>query len=257
MASTRRLRHRPMTAPEASAQRLVGFKVHVPPSVRSNTYGSAVGHSPNGSESNNSLLPYALHPHRFLPRGVTVSPLDAWRKNIEGTRQHREELLASPFGLIEELFVNDPWRLLLSTIMLNRTTRAQVDPVLHDFLELWPRSKDAAVADVGAVGDVVAPLGIHRKRAAAIVRFSGEYLALLDSDDGGYGGGGPEKCEMRSEERAFRLLDEEILGLYWCGPYALCAYQIFIKRQLDVPVMDHALHMYVDYMNGCSNDSFV
>lgn len=32
----------------------------------------------------------------------------------------------SPFGLIEELLTDDPWKLLLGCIMLNQTTRSQV-----------------------------------------------------------------------------------------------------------------------------------
>ncbi len=32
----------------------------------------------------------------------------------------------SPFGLIEEILTNDPWRLLIGCIMLNQTTRSQV-----------------------------------------------------------------------------------------------------------------------------------
>ena len=35
--------------------------------------------------------------------------------------------LFSPFGLIEELYIDDPWKLLVSTICLNVTTRAQLD----------------------------------------------------------------------------------------------------------------------------------
>lgn len=33
---------------------------------------------------------------------------------------------ASPFGLIEELLTDDPWKVLLGCIMLNQTTRSQV-----------------------------------------------------------------------------------------------------------------------------------
>jgi len=35
--------------------------------------------------------------------------------------------LFSVFGLIEELFIDNPWKLLVSTICLNVTTRAQLD----------------------------------------------------------------------------------------------------------------------------------
>ena len=38
----------------------------------------------------------------------------------------------SPYGLLEELLWDRPWRLLLCCILLNQTCRAQVDPVLAD-----------------------------------------------------------------------------------------------------------------------------
>jgi hypothetical protein len=38
----------------------------------------------------------------------------------------------SPYGLLEELLWDRPWRLLLCCILLNQTSRAQVDPVLAD-----------------------------------------------------------------------------------------------------------------------------
>ena len=71
--------------------------------------------------------------------------------------------------------------------MLNCTTRLQVDRVLWRLFLLAPTPEAAAAlgADPGAPGvrpsgverveRVVAPLGLHRKRARAFVRLSEEY----------------------------------------------------------------------------------
>lgn len=80
----------------------------------------------------------------------------------------------SPFGLIEELLTDDPWKLLVGCIMLNQTTRSQMDPVLHVFLEKFPTAAVAAAASVEEITQVVAPLGLQERRPVAIIRFSRE-----------------------------------------------------------------------------------
>lgn len=153
----------------------------------------------------------------------------------------------SPFGLLEELFRKDPWRLVLSTIMLNRTTRCQVDVVLYKFLCKWPDAESTAVADETEIGKVIFPMGMTFRRARGIIRFSREWLALL------------AKKTALVEERntttlnlhvAFQLTKEDVLGLYNCGNYAYDAYRIFIQGDLYAVTTDHALQIYVNYYRG-------
>lgn len=150
----------------------------------------------------------------------------------------------SPFGLLEELFVDDPWKLLLSTILLNRTTRRQVDSVLYKFLEVWPTAEDAANADVAEILRVVTPLGIKYRRSAGIIRFSKEYIELIKSKRSRHFAADADGNET---DPAFTLEDNDVLNLHGCGRYALSAYRIFILGDLDCSVHDHALHYYVDY----------
>ena len=138
----------------------------------------------------------------------------------------------SPFGLLEELFVCDPWRLLLSAILLNRTRRAQVDVVLYRFLQRWPSCNLAASADTDEVSRLLAPLGMHRRRAKTIVQFSKEYQELLE--------------RKSTKHEASRLTEDEVLGLPGCGTYALDAFCIFVKGKA-VYSKDLALQAYVDY----------
>jgi len=161
----------------------------------------------------------------------------------------------SPLGLIEELFCTDAWKLLLSTICLNRTTRTQVDPVLYSFLQEWPTldsflcsscgdSDGDESSQVQRIIEIIRPLGIVQKRAVGILRFSKEYHELVLRKATHLG--------LTFEEASSELSRDEVLSLYQCGEYAYAAYRLFIQKVLDEeqdPV-DHALNAYVDYQRG-------
>ena len=115
--------------------------------------------------------------------------------------------LYSPLGLLEELFLYDPWKLLVSTICLNVTTRAQVDRVLYEYLQRWPDAEATAKANWEEISSVVETLGLGTKRAKALIRFSKEYLALVEGTD------------------AFSLTENQVKSLYNIGQYGWTAYQ--------------------------------
>jgi adenine-specific DNA glycosylase len=140
--------------------------------------------------------------------------------------------VTSPFGLLEELFVDNPWLLLLSTILLNRTSRVQVDVVLHEFLVKWPSPESVAAADWEEISRVIRPLGIRNRRAKGLIRFSRDYLTKLQ--------GGNVATMTR----------EDIMSLHHCGEYAYDAYRIFIQRNVSTLCADHALQDYVEYQRG-------
>ncbi len=146
----------------------------------------------------------------------------------------------SPFGLLEELFRKDPWRLLLSTIMLNRTTRCQVDVVLYEFLCKWPDAASTSVANEEEIATVIRPMGMTFRRARAIIRFSKEWLSLLQTKT-------PNNAICGVE---FSLTKQDVMGLYNCGTYAYQCYRIFIQGDFYGITTDHALQIYVNYRRG-------
>eukprot|EP00559_Dactyliosolen_fragilissimus_P006525 CAMPEP_0184862560 /NCGR_PEP_ID=MMETSP0580-20130426/7009_1 /TAXON_ID=1118495 /ORGANISM="Dactyliosolen fragilissimus" /LENGTH=502 /DNA_ID=CAMNT_0027360489 /DNA_START=231 /DNA_END=1739 /DNA_ORIENTATION=+ len=193
------------------------------------------------------------------------------RKGIHISRDGNSirKTIQSPFGLLEELFYRSPWKLIVSTILLNRTRRTQVDVIMFRFLDKWPTARDVANSNPDKVAKLIEPLGLSKKRAHTLIRFSREFLTLIDiqrqvlklEQD---------KCTVVSYENRVKhcnntmscdendskfLTDtmcsfdsKDILHLYGCGQYASDAYDIFIKRRLpDGPVMDHALRYYVEY----------
>ena len=139
-------------------------------------------------------------------------------------------LIILRLGLLEELLADNPWRLLLSTIMLNRTSRVQVDHVLFEFLQRWPTPQMVVSASTEVISGVVRSLGLGNKRAQGIQRFSSDYLAL---------------SETKSDP--FSLSEEDVTGLHHCGAYAYDAYCIFIQRNIAVLPEDLVLASYVEY----------
>ncbi|XP_073501111.1 methyl-CpG-binding domain protein 4 isoform X2 [Phyllobates terribilis] len=82
----------------------------------------------------------------------------------------------SPFNLVQETLFHDPWKLLIATIFLNKTSGKMAVPVLWSFLEKYPTPDVARAADWKEMSELLQPLGLYELRAKTIVRFSDEYL---------------------------------------------------------------------------------
>nr|XP_042129822.1 methyl-CpG-binding domain protein 4 isoform X3 [Peromyscus maniculatus bairdii] len=79
----------------------------------------------------------------------------------------------SPFNLVQETLFHDPWKLLIATIFLNRTSGKMAIPVLWEFLEKYPSAEVARTADWRDVSELLKPLGLYDLRAKTIIKFSG------------------------------------------------------------------------------------
>jgi hypothetical protein len=169
---------------------------------------------------------------------------------------------ASPLGLLEELFADNPWRLLLSAILLNRTRRIQVDSVMYTFLQQWPTPEATIEADVNEMSHRIAPLGIKYRRAKGIVQFSKDYLGLVEvhskqqqqqqqteaSSTTATTSTSTTTSSDNKKKVTFQWTRSEILNLFHCGDYAADAYQIFIQRDWQtIQPRDHALLAYVEW----------
>lgn len=164
----------------------------------------------------------------------------------------------SPLGLLEELFADNPWRLLMSTILLNRTRRNQVDGALSRVLSRWPTP--AAVVDISngqgqhfqTLVEIIAPLGIKNRRAKGIVRFCKDYTALIKrkKEERGLIKSVEQSEEGFATEIEFTFTRQEVLSLFHCGDYCADAYQIFVQRKFDFHPRDHALLAYVEWQKS-------
>ncbi|KAM4023608.1 methyl-CpG-binding domain protein 4 isoform 2-T2 [Anomaloglossus baeobatrachus] len=79
----------------------------------------------------------------------------------------------SPFNLVQETLFHDPWKLLIATIFLNKTSGKMAIPVLWSFLEKYPTPDVARASDWKEMSRLLQPLGLYELRAKTIVRFSG------------------------------------------------------------------------------------
>lgn len=128
----------------------------------------------------------------------------------------------SPFNLVQETLFHDPWKLLIATIFLNRTSGKMAIPVLWEFLEKYPSAEVARTADWRDVSELLKPLGLYELRAKTIIKFSDEYLT-----------------------KQWRYPIE----LHGIGKYGNDSYRIFcVNEWKQVHPEDHKLNKYHDWL---------
>ncbi|XP_039932491.1 methyl-CpG-binding domain protein 4 [Hirundo rustica] len=128
----------------------------------------------------------------------------------------------SPFNLIQETLFHDPWKLLIATIFLNKTSGKMAIPVLWEFLKKYPSPEVARAADWKEMSELLKPLGLYELRAKTIIRFSGEYLS-----------------------KAWRYPIE----LHGIGKYGNDSYRIFcVNEWKEVQPQDHKLNVYHSWL---------
>ncbi|KAH9612166.1 hypothetical protein KSS87_001015 [Heliosperma pusillum] len=114
-------------------------------------------------------------------RGIAKTTLTRQEKFADAYRRKAPDNTwkppISPYNLLQEDHVHDPWRVLVICMLLNITTGPQVRRVLESFFQLCPNAEAALNTNEIEIAIKIASLGLHRKRAAMIRRFSKEYLS--------------------------------------------------------------------------------
>ncbi|KAM6062062.1 methyl-CpG-binding domain protein 4, partial [Chlamydotis macqueenii] len=124
----------------------------------------------------------------------------------------------SPFNLIQETLFHDPWKLLIATIFLNKTSGKMAIPVLWEFLKKYPSPEITRTADWKEMSELLKPLGLYELRAKTIVKFSDEYLS--------------KRWKYPIE-------------LHGIGKYGNDSYRIFcVNEWKEVQPQDHKLNVY-------------
>jgi methyl-CpG-binding domain protein 4 len=126
------------------------------------------------------------------------------------------------FGLIQEKYWPDGWKILVCCLCLNLTKRAQMEPVVEEMFKRWPTPRALAVAPDADLEALITPLGMQRKRTQTLKRMSTEYAA-----------GGWNQAKQ----------------LHGIGKYGDDAYRIFILGDWRaVQPNDHALNDYHEHL---------
>lgn len=78
------------------------------------------------------------------------------------------------------LSYDDPWQLLVATVLSAQTTDENVNRVTPGLFERWPTPEDLAAADPEEVEAVVFSTGFYRQKAAAVIDLSRDLAERYD-----------------------------------------------------------------------------
>ncbi len=135
----------------------------------------------------------------------------------------------SPYGLIQEDLWPNEFKILVACMLLNCTTRKQVEKVVPTLFRLWPDATAMAAADPQKLSEVIAPLGFKNRRASNLIKMSKHYLA-----------------------KDWKHV-KELPGI---GDYAAGAWEIFCRQSIPQACPpDHALKYYYDWRKLHAEDS--
>ena len=135
----------------------------------------------------------------------------------------------SPHGLIQESLWPNEWKILVSCLLLNQTTRKQLDKVIDIFFEKWPDPESLLSSPLEEIREVIRPLGFWEKRPKTLLKFTEQYIA------GNW---------------------DQPIELYGCGKYANDAWKIFIQGDWrSVQPNDHALNKYHDWLKEINENN--
>lgn len=127
----------------------------------------------------------------------------------------------SPFKYRQEIYRDDPWKMLLVCMMLNQTSYIQVDKVRYDFFERFPDPESLRTANDCDIVEIIRPLGFYNRRAKTWKKFSDAWLEW----DG-----------------------QEVKDLPGVGKYASDSWKIFQEGVYDITVEDKELKKYLHWI---------
>jgi methyl-CpG-binding domain protein 4 len=82
----------------------------------------------------------------------------------------------SPYGLLQEIYFDDPWKSQVCCILLNCTRRIQVDRVRDQLFLQYPTPEKMMEANPLELASLLRPLGFYNRRAKSLIRFSTEWV---------------------------------------------------------------------------------
>ena len=78
--------------------------------------------------------------------------------------------------LLQEIYQENPWRMLVCCILLNLTHRRQVDKVRKELFERWPTPEKMMKANEQQLSKLLQPLGFYNKRAKTLIKMSKQWV---------------------------------------------------------------------------------
>jgi hypothetical protein len=225
--------------------------------------------------NNNKSTTTIMTDNRNFVGSTTTTTTVVGRLATDDTAATTTTTTTSPFGLLEELFSEHPWRLLISTMLLNKTKRNQnIDRILFRLFQRW-LTVESVVKDANNDEDTVRDYiftqvritGLGRNKSKAFVQLSRDFLLLITTKNQNNIDLFVPYCQytstsatntttstavspiIRHREVEFNLTRKEVKNISNCGDYAADAFQIFIRKDFDLPIIsnDYILVAYVEW----------
>jgi len=119
--------------------------------------------------------------------------------------------------LLQEIYQDDPWKMLVCCILLNLTKRQQVDEVRHELFSKYPTEYEMMEADETELANILKPLGLYNRRAKTLIKFSWMWVNGFN----------------------------DVSELYGIGQYAKDSWEIFQMNNFDIIPTDKVLLEYL------------
>jgi methyl-CpG-binding domain protein 4 len=124
--------------------------------------------------------------------------------------------------LIQTHYEDNPWRIMISCILLNQTSNVQVRPVIKRFFEIFPTPNSLNESHQNLISSILQPTGFQNVKAKRIVNFTSVW---------------------NSGERD----PNKFPGI---GPYGRDSWKIFIEGKTDFHPADKKLSAYLLQLNS-------
>ena len=119
--------------------------------------------------------------------------------------------------LLQEIYSDDGWKMLVCCMLVNLTNRIQVDTVRDKLFNVYPTPQDMMRAKHSDLVDIIKPLGLYNTRADRLIKMSEGYV------------------------KGFKSVDE----LYGIGQYAKDSWEIFQNKNNNIKPTDKVLQEYL------------
>ena len=119
--------------------------------------------------------------------------------------------------LLQEIYRDDGWKMLVCCMLVNVTNRKQVDVIRDELFKRYPTPKKMMNANQSELAELLKPLGLYNRRAKSLKKMSEGYV------------------------KGFKSVDE----LYGIGQYAKDSWEIFQNNNFNVKPTDKVLQEYL------------
>lgn len=118
--------------------------------------------------------------------------------------------------LIQEDYLDDPWKMLVCCILLNQTSNLQVRKILPDLFNLIPTPEVCIQTDPSFIVEIIRTTGFYNIKAKRIQDMSKSWIDKKGIDD-----------------------------LPGIGRYAKDSWEIFVNKNLDIKPTDKKLSAFL------------